>query len=115
MNEETTKEVVCRICQKNRVKISSKGTSGVCLECVSGGAFVTPSVALKPPKKPRAKRGTAVKIQRTPRKNLLPWGELTAWVKGELMAGKATKDIYHAAMAKYPSYSPKALRSSVYT
>ena len=109
------KEVVCRVCQVNKVKISAKGTSGVCLECVSGGALVVPLGGLQLPKKVRAKRGSVVRPERKPRNQLLAWGEVSAWVRSELKAGKGTKDIYHVAMTKWPDYDKKKLRSSVYT
>ena len=109
------KEVICRVCQRNKMQISVKSTSGVCLECVSGGALVVPPESLKPIRKPRAKRGTVVKPVRTARKLLLPFGSLAAWVKAALVGGKGTKEILHAARAKWPEYDPKKLRSTVYT
>ena len=112
---DDTKEVVCRVCQVNKVRISSKGTSGVCLICVSGGALVVPVGGLKQAKKPRIKRVTALSPKREVIPRTVPFGALAVWVREELAKGKNTKEIFSKAKLKWPEYEPSKLRSTVHT
>ena len=107
------KEVLCRVCQRNKMQISVKSNSGVCLECVSGGVLVLPPEGLKPIKKAHAKRVASKPIQAA-KQRLVPFGALSAWVKAELATGKGTKEVLHAAIAKWPEHGAKKLRSTVY-